>query len=153
MQVGGEVVDVLLARLAQALQDAQAGGVGEPQKVVRKLVTLGLEKHNGCFIWSLTHKGSVMYARPSTPARLAGFPAERGGSLAAADQVQELRARAGVFAERAEHARRDHLAARLLDSAHLHAEVTRLDHDPHALRGQRPVERLRDLLRHPLLEL
>ena len=33
-QVEGEVVDVLLAHLAEALQDAQAGGIGEGQEVV-----------------------------------------------------------------------------------------------------------------------
>jgi hypothetical protein len=30
--------------------------------VVRKVVPRALEKHNGCFIWSLTHKEFVMCA-------------------------------------------------------------------------------------------
>src|SRR6266852_8858685 len=45
-----KIVDVFLADLAQALQDAQARGVGEGPKVVRELVTEALEKHKGCFM-------------------------------------------------------------------------------------------------------
>src|SRR3989442_4512331 len=45
-----EIVDVFFADLAQALQDAEARGVGEGPKVVRKLVTRTLEKHKGSFI-------------------------------------------------------------------------------------------------------
>jgi hypothetical protein len=45
-----EVIDANLADLPEVLQDAEPGGVGEGQKVVRELVSLALEKHNVCFI-------------------------------------------------------------------------------------------------------
>src|SRR5579864_7001015 len=86
---------------------------------------------------SLTHKGSFMCGRPNCWRR----------GLLAADQVEEFRARARVLAEGAEHARGDHLAARLLHTPHLHAEVTGLDDDANPPGRERPVERLRDLLR------
>src|SRR5579864_136460 len=92
---------------------------------------------------SLTHKGSFMCGRPNCWRR----------GLLAADQVEEFRARARVLAEGAEHARGDHLAARLLHTPHLHAEVTGLDDDANPPGRERPVERLRDLLRHLLLKL
>src|ERR1700693_3455519 len=59
-EVDGEIVDVLLPNLPQALQDAQAGRVGKGQKVIGKLVTLAGQKHKACFM-SLTHKELVMY--------------------------------------------------------------------------------------------
>jgi len=49
-QVNGQVVDALLAHRPKALQNAQPGGVGEGQKVVRELVTLAWEKHKASFI-------------------------------------------------------------------------------------------------------
>src|SRR5712692_590307 len=71
----------------------------------------------------------------------------------AANQVEELGTRARVLAERAEHARRDELPARLLDAAHLHAQVTSLDNDSDALRRNRSVQCLGDLLGHAFLQL
>src|SRR5207248_10032326 len=50
VEVLRELVDVDLAGLGEPLEDAQAGGVGEGQEVVRKLVALTGEKHKGCFI-------------------------------------------------------------------------------------------------------
>jgi len=44
VQVQGQVVDIDLACLGQALQDAQARGVGEGQEVVRQLVPRVLKK-------------------------------------------------------------------------------------------------------------
>src|ERR1700694_2317354 len=49
-KVGGQVVDVLLPNLPEALQDTQARGVGKGQKVVRELVPLAGKKHKACFI-------------------------------------------------------------------------------------------------------
>jgi hypothetical protein len=49
-KMNGQVVDALLAHSSKALQNAQPGGVGEGQKVVRKLVPLAGDKHKGSFI-------------------------------------------------------------------------------------------------------
>src|SRR5438270_3144192 len=90
---------------------------------------------------SLTHKGSFMYGQPLR------------GRLRAADQVQELASSPRVAPERAQHAGRDHAAARRLHPAHLDAQVARLDDHAHAARGQRAVEGFGDLPRQLLLDL
>ena len=50
MEMLGEVVDAHIAGRGQALEDAQAGRVGEGQEVVGQLVPRALEKHKGSFI-------------------------------------------------------------------------------------------------------
>src|SRR5215472_2982950 len=50
VQVLGKLRDVDLAHLAKALQDAQPGGVGKAQEVVRNLFSLIAEKHKAGFI-------------------------------------------------------------------------------------------------------
>src|ERR1700730_1456768 len=73
--------------------------------------------------------------------------------LRTADQVEELRARARVLTERAEHAGGDELAARLLHSAHLHAEMPSLNDYTDTPGRESVVQRLRDLCGHALLKL
>src|SRR5690348_14441740 len=75
-QVVGELADVGLAHLPEALQDAQPRGVGEGEEVVGKLVARALKKHKGCFI--------EFYGRPVCRAGSAGEPdADRGHVRAA----------------------------------------------------------------------
>src|SRR2546427_2052679 len=50
MEVQRQLVDVDLAGLGQALQDAQARGVGKGQEMVGQLVARVLKKHKGCFM-------------------------------------------------------------------------------------------------------
>src|SRR2546421_490751 len=69
------------------------------------------------------------------------------------DEVEKFGSGARVAPECAEHAGRDHLSARPLDSAHLHAEVARLDDHPDTFRGEYRAQRLRDLLGELLLDL
>src|SRR5690606_22356411 len=68
-------------------------------------------------------------------------------------QPQELLARAKILQEDAPHRTRDRLRVLLLHAPHHHAEVVRLDHHAHALRLEDVPDRLRDLVRHPLLHL
>src|SRR5579884_998460 len=68
-------------------------------------------------------------------------------------QGQDLRPAAGIGPKAAEHAGGHGLAARLLDPAHLHAEVPRLHHHRHPVGPNHLLQGLRDLARHALLEL
>jgi thymidine kinase len=68
-------------------------------------------------------------------------------------QRQELLARPLIGPEQAPHRARDRLRVLLLDAAHHHAEMIRLDHDADAHRSKHLVERARNLLGEPLLHL
>ena len=54
MQELGEVVDVLLTRLGEALQDAQTRRVGKAEEMIRQLVPRVLEKYKGYFMFEYT---------------------------------------------------------------------------------------------------
>src|SRR5215471_11890451 len=55
--------------------------------------------------------------------------------------------------ERPQHRRGHSLSVLLFHSAHLHAQMTSLDNDPNSLRTDVRLDRLRNLIRHPLLNL
>ena len=69
------------------------------------------------------------------------------------DERKELLAHLFVGAERSEHRGGDHLAVLLLDAAHHHAEMLRLDDDADALRLRLGHDGVCDLLCHALLNL
>src|SRR5205807_5249497 len=71
----------------------------------------------------------------------------------ALDQSHELSPRFGIALEDAEHAAGEDAAVLFFDAAHLHAEVIGLDDHAHAYRFEVLLEALRNLPRHPLLEL
>src|SRR6185437_2997655 len=69
------------------------------------------------------------------------------------DETQELVARLGIIAKRSEDCRRDSRRVLLLDAAHHHAQMCRLDHNPHTTRLEYVRDRLRDLYRETFLHL
>jgi hypothetical protein len=71
----------------------------------------------------------------------------------ALDQLDELGARHRAVAEGAEHVGGDGLRVLLLHPPHQHAEMHGLDHDADPARGERVVDRLRDLCGEALLHL
>src|SRR5207344_1820300 len=73
--------------------------------------------------------------------------------LSASYQRKKLIARREVVAEHAEHRRSEHGGVLLLNAAHHHAQVARLDHHAHALGVDRLHDDLRDLVGETLLEL
>src|SRR5690606_3801698 len=68
-------------------------------------------------------------------------------------QAQELLPRLQVLQEHPAYRARDGLRVLLLHASHHHAQVVRLADHPHTLRLQHIPHRLRDLLRHPFLDL
>src|SRR5712692_3324551 len=70
-----------------------------------------------------------------------------------ANHLHELGARALVVPKGAQHAGGHGQAARLLDPAHLHAEMPGLDHDANSERADDLLQALGDLAGQPLLEL
>ena len=73
--------------------------------------------------------------------------------FSALQQLEELHAGAGVFAEDAEHGAGHRRRRLLLDPAHRHAQVRAFADDGDAERRHRLVKRLGDLVGHPLLQL
>src|SRR5271168_5089663 len=65
----------------------------------------------------------------------------------------EKLASGALLTEDAAHRRGHSGGILLLHAAHHHAQVARLDHHADALRGDRRLDRIRDLLRQPLLHL
>ena len=72
---------------------------------------------------------------------------------ATARESEELLARSMIASEQPAYGTRDRLRVLLLDAAHHHAQVDGLDNDAHAVRLERVLDGLRDLLRQPLLHL
>jgi hypothetical protein len=70
-----------------------------------------------------------------------------------ANELQELGPRGWVVTEQAAHGGRDHCAAGLLNSAHDHAVVLRLDYHTHTYGLDGFYYRVGDLARQALLQL
>src|SRR5436190_15278449 len=68
-------------------------------------------------------------------------------------QCEKLLARPLIGAKQAAYRARDRLRVLLFDAAHHHAQVVRLDDDANTLRLEDVVDRARDLLGEPLLDL
>ena len=91
----------------------------------------------------------ISVADAGQPGRVAE-PRVRGP---AANQLEELHARARVVAEGAEHGAGDGEGVLLLDAAHRHAQVRALADHRHAERIDLLADGLGDLVGHPLLDL
>src|SRR5437899_9536259 len=88
----------------------------------------------------------------ASPPRPVG-PSNCASRLLPFHEIQKFGTGPWVAAERAEHAGRDHLAARRLDAPHLHAEMARLDHDADTPGRQDGAQGLGDLPGQLLLDL
>src|SRR5688572_10070465 len=90
-------------------------------------------------------------------ARTSHLPARRRrrgfGGAAAMDELEELGARPRILVEHTTHRARDRDRILLLDAAHGHAQMGRLDDDRDAERLELLHQRLGDLRREPLLHL
>src|SRR5436190_18839057 len=88
-------------------------------------------------------------------ARVAGrnAVAQAGNGASQLDQLEKLHARPCVRSERAEHRARHREGILLLDAAHRHAQVGRLDDHGDADRRNLLADRIGDLVREPLLNL